>query len=192
MYSVRALTWPSSCTKGWGKISTPWKKIITGGGLNTAALGLENKNFSGEDQCQCMNIWRFFTYIFFRIRKTPTKKIPSQKIFPNQTLSGEFSPGKFPHRKFPAGIFPSMFLNVTTKVHFCFFHYCHRYHWYYLKDCFEIRCFKNAEVFTFVKVCQNEVLSEERQIMKWVTAFQVRIFWVEIFREEISRRKFDG
>ena len=32
------------------------EKIITGGGLNTAALGLENKNFSGEDQCQGMNI----------------------------------------------------------------------------------------------------------------------------------------
>ena len=32
------------------------KKIITGGGLNTAALGLENKNFSGEDQWQRMNI----------------------------------------------------------------------------------------------------------------------------------------
>ena len=29
---------------------------------------------------------------------------------------------------------------------FLFFHYCHRYHWYYLKDCFVIPCFKSAEV----------------------------------------------
>ena len=28
----------------------------------------------------------------------------------------------------------------------------------------------------------NEMLSEERQLMKWVGIFQVEIFWVSIFR----------
>ena len=37
-------------------------------------------------------------------------------------------------------IFPPEFLN------FLFFHYCHCHHWYYLKDCFVILCFKSAEV----------------------------------------------
>ena len=60
MYSLRALTWPISCTKGWGSISTPQEKIIIGGGLNTEAMGLENGDFSDEDQCQCMHTWEFF------------------------------------------------------------------------------------------------------------------------------------
>ena len=43
--------------------------------------------------------------------------------------------------KLPPGIFPPMLLNIPTR--FCkFFHYCHRYHWYYLKNCFVILCFK--------------------------------------------------
>ena len=29
-------------------------KIIIGGGLSTDALGLENEDFSDDDQCQCM------------------------------------------------------------------------------------------------------------------------------------------
>ena len=77
-------------------------------------------------------------------------------------------------------------------VVFFFFHYCHRYHWYYLKDCFVNLCFKSAEVFTLVKICQNEVLSEERQLMKWVGKFQMRIFWVAILLGEFSRGEFDG
>ena len=44
----------------------------------------------------------------------------------------------------------------------------------------------------FVNICQNEVLSEERQLMKWVGLFRVRIFWVGIFRGEFSRAEFDG
>ena len=32
----------------------------------------------------------------------------------------------------------------------------------------------------------DEVLSEERQLMKWVGIFQVEIFWVEIFQVGIS------
>ena len=44
-----------------------------------------------------------------------------------------------------------------------------------------------------MKICQNEVLSEERQLMTWVVIIQVRIFWVLlIFREEILQREFDG
>ena len=38
----------------------------------------------------------------------------------------------------------------------------------------------------------DEVLSEERQLMKWVGIFQIKIFWVGIFRGEFSRGEFDG
>ena len=35
----------------------------------------------------------------------------------------------------------------------------------------------NIQIFqTFVDTCQNEVLSEERQLMKWVGIFRVGIF----------------
>ena len=80
------------------------------------------------------------------------------------------------------------FAYIPTRVFqffFLFFFYCHCYYWYYLKGCFVILCFKNAEVLKFVKICQKEVLSEERQLMKWVRIFQVRIFWVAIFRAAI-------
>ena len=43
-----------------------------------------------------------------------------------------------------------------------------------------------------MNICQNEVSSEERQLMKWVGIFWVRIFWVGIFRGEFSREEFDG
>ena len=33
-----------------------------------------------------------------------------------------------------------------------------------------------------MSICQNEVLIEERQLMKWVEMFQVGIFWVGIFQ----------
>ena len=39
-----------------------------------------------------------------------------------------------------------------------------------------------------MKVCQNEVLSEGRQLMKWVGIFLIRIFWVAIFRVGIFQR----
>ena len=43
------------------------------------------------------------------------------------------------HLEYSYPIFPPEFLN------FLFFHYCHRHHWYYLKDCFVILfCFKSA------------------------------------------------
>ena len=54
MYPVRALTWQNSCTKGWGNISASKEKNIIDWGLNTEAMSLENKDFSDEDQCQCM------------------------------------------------------------------------------------------------------------------------------------------
>ena len=79
-------------------------------------------------------------------------------------------------------------LRIYSNPSFLFFslHYCHRYHWYYLKGCFVILCFKSAEVLKFVIICQKEVLSEERQLMKWVRIFQVRIFWVAIFGGQFS------
>ena len=36
----------------------------------------------------------------------------------------------------------------------------------------------------------DAVLSEERQLMKWVEVFQVGIFWVEIFRRKFSGWEF--
>ena len=41
---------------------------------------------------------------------------------------------------------------------------------------------------------QNKVLSDERQLMKWMGIFQVRIFWVAIFRwgREFSRESLMG
>ena len=110
-------------------------------GMNTEAMVLENKDFCDKDQWQCMYTWEFFVYIFFGIRKTPT-----QTIATNQTFPWWVPPGKF-----PLGIFPPMFLNIPARACNFFFHYCYRYHWYYLKDCFVILCFKSAEVFTFVK-----------------------------------------
>ena len=46
------------------------------------------------------------------------------------------------------------------------------------------RLFSFSKVFTFVKICQNEVLGKERQLMNWVKTFQVRIFLVAIFWTE--------
>ena len=53
---------------------------------------------------------------------TASGKLPPDK-FPPIKLPLENPPGKFPPR-----IFPPTFLNVL------FFHHCHRYPWYYLKD----------------------------------------------------------
>ena len=44
----------------------------------------------------------------------------------------------------------------------------------------------------FVKICQNEVLSEERKLMKWVVTIQMEIFWVPIFWGEFDGWKFFG
>ena len=146
MYPIRALTWSISCTKGWGNISKKKEKNIIGGGLNTEAMGLENEDFSDEDHCQCMYTWEFLAYIFYGIRKNPTRKIST-----NQT----------PSWKFPTHVF-----KYSHPSFLGFFHHCYRYHWCYLKDCFAILCYKSVEVFMFVKICQNEVSSEERQLMK--------------------------
>ena len=51
-------------------------------GKNTEAMGLENEDFSDEEQCQWMYTWEFFAYTFFGIRETPTRKIST-----NQTPS---------------------------------------------------------------------------------------------------------
>ena len=139
-----------------------------------------NDDFSDEDQCQCMYTWEIFTYNFLQYQENfhqsnsplvnPPWKVPTWNI----------SPYVFKYSR------PSL-------LFFFFFHYCYCYHWYYLKDCFVILFFKSAEVFTFVKICQNEFLSEERQLMKWVGILKVRIFLVAVFRERgFSKGEFDG
>ena len=67
-------------------------------------MSLENEDFSDEDQ-------KLFAYIFFGVRKTPTRKIST-----NQTPPGEFPLRKFAPRNLPPGVFPPMFLNIPTRV----------------------------------------------------------------------------
>ena len=45
-----------------------------------------------------------------------------------------------------------------------------------LKALFCNSVLKVLKSFTFLKICQNEVFSEERQLMKWVGMFRVGIF----------------
>ena len=98
------------------------------------AMGLENEDFSDEDQCQCLCTWEFFAHIFLCFRKNPTRKIST-----NQTPPWWIPPWKIP----TWNIFSTMFSNISTQVFSFFFHYRHRYHWCYLKDCFVILCFKS-------------------------------------------------
>ena len=58
--------------------------------------------------------------------------------------------------------------------------------------CNIVTCFKSAEVFTFVNMCQKEALIEGRQLMKWVVIFQMRIFWVAHFSGGIFQGEFNG
>ena len=60
--------------------------------------------------------WDLQSYCYYGIRKTPTRKIPTWNI-PTHAF-------KHSH---PSFLF----------FYFCF-HYCHRHHWHYLKDCFVI------------------------------------------------------
>ena len=131
--------------------------------MNTEAMGLENKEFCDKDQWQCMYTWEFFVYIFFGTRKTPT-----QKIFTNQTFPWWVPPGKF-----SLGIFPPMFLNIPARACNFFFSLLLSLSLILLKRLF---CKSTFQKFWSLYICQNEVLSEERQLMKWVVIILVRIF----------------
>ena len=64
------------------------------------------------------------------------------------------SPGKLLPRKIPPGIFCPMFLNIPSGFFYFLFHYCHCYHWYYLKNYFIILCSKSqAYGGVFLKKC---------------------------------------
>ena len=119
-------------------------------------------------------IQKYSRTLTFGIRKTPTRKVSA-----NQTSPWWIPPLENSNQKIPTWNIPT---HVFKYSHLFFFHYCRRYHWYYLKDYFIFLCFKSAEVFTFVKICQNKVLSEERELMKWMGILQERNFWVAIFR----------
>ena len=56
MYPVRTLTWQISCTKRMKKYFNTIRKNNYWWILNTNAMGLENEDFSNEDQYQCMYI----------------------------------------------------------------------------------------------------------------------------------------
>ena len=78
-------------------------------------------------------------------------------------------PWRFPPRGFPPGIFPPMFLNISTRF---LFHYCHRYHSYYLKNCFVVlwsksqiycgvskRCSLPVKIVTYPKIfCSSSMI----------------------------------
>ena len=148
-------------TKSAGNLVTFTEEILNGKLFSYSAMGLENEDFSDEDQCQCMYTWEFFAYIFFGIR------------LPSQTPPWWITSGKF-----PPGIFLPMLLNIPARVFWLF-------SFFSLLLPLSLICFKSAEIFTFVKICQNEVLSKKRQLMKWVGIRRVRIFWVAIFRGKI-------
>ena len=131
--------------------------------MNTEAMVLENKDFCDKDQWQCMYTWEFFVYIFFGIRKTPT-----QTISTNQTFPWWVPPGKF-----PLGIFPPMFLNIPARACNFFFSLLLSLSLILLKRLF---CNSMFQKCWSLYICQNEVLSEERQLMKWVVIILVRIF----------------
>ena len=108
------------------------------------------------------------------------------------SVSGKLPPGKFPPTKVSPGesslenshldysqpcfqIFPPEF----SFFFFFFFSLLLLLSLILLKILFSF-----SKVFTFVKICQYEVLGKERQLMNWVKTFQVRIFLVAIFWTE--------
>ena len=93
--------------------------------------------------------------IWFRgYQENSARKIPTHLTFPCWIPPG----------KFPPGIFPPTFLNIPTRF-FKFFDYCHRYHWYYLKNCFVILCFKSQ---TYCGVKKKELAGQYCYILKKV------------------------
>ena len=123
-----------------------------------------------------VNAWTLenFSHIFSWI----SGKLPPRK-FPPIKLPSDKSPIENSHLEYSHSCFQIMPPDVCI---FCFFFSLFlSLSLMLLKDCFIILCFKSAGVFTFVKICQNEVLREERQLMKFLGIFQVRIFHVAIF-----------
>ena len=66
----------------------------------------------------------------YSIRKTPTRKIPTHQTPRLENSHPENSHPENPHLEYSHPRFYS----------------CHSRHWFYLKDCFIILCFKSAEV----------------------------------------------
>ena len=94
---------------------------------------------------------------YFDLGKLLPGKFPSTKFPPIKLHSGDFppTPRKIAMQKIPTWNIPTHILKYFHQILFViFFHYCHRYHWYYLKGCFVILCFQSAKV-TLVSVSQN-------------------------------------
>ena len=126
---------------------------------------------------------RILCIYFVRYQENSHSENSHPENFHQSNSAWWIPPEKVKSTKFLPGIFPPMFLNILTRVFSTFFNYCDHYHWHYLNKCFVILCFKSAEVFLFVKICQSKVLSElERRLMKWLGIFQLRNFWVAIFQ----------
>ena len=96
------------------------------------------------------HVWRktqmwisfWLTFVYTGIRKTPTRK-----ILTHQTPLWWIPPRKIPTRNIPTHVFKySLLLGF-------FFHYCHRYHWHYLKNCFVILCSKSQSYCGVLKKC---------------------------------------
>ena len=111
------------------------------------------------------------------------------------SVSGKLPPGEFPPIKLPPGESPLenshqeyshpcvQIFPLPPRVFFLFFSF-----FFSLLLLLSLillkRLFSFSKVFTFVKICQNEVLGKKRQLMNWVKTFQVRIFLVAIFWTE--------
>ena len=142
-----------------------------------------------------MYSWEFLTY-FFRYQEIshPENFHQSNSLLVNSAL--ENSHQKTPTCNIPTHVFK---YSRPSFLIFLFFSLLSPLSLVLLKRRFLILCYKSAEVFTFLNICQNEVLSEERQLMKWVGIFQVIIFWVAMFRGggdfpgvSLMGRKFSG
>ena len=132
--------------------------------------------------------------IFFSVSgKLPPAKFQSGKFPPIKLPPDNLSSGKFSARKLPPGIFPPMFLDIPTQVFFFFFFsLLPTLSLILLKRLFFNYMFWKCWSLYVVNICQNEGLSEERQLMKWVGIFQVRIFWVAFFQGGgVSSGEFD-
>ena len=82
-----------------------------------------------------LKIWK---YVYVKLLIDSTRLLAPFVAVVVKMASGKLPPGKF----------PPIFLNIPTHVFFFFFHYCDRYHWYYVKGCF---------VVLFLKVLKSDL-----------------------------------
>ena len=122
--------------------------------------------------CTLENLRILGIYIYFLASwKLPTAKFQPRKFSPIKLSPSKFHLDNSQPKTATWNFLTHVFKCSHPRFLVVYFHYSHHYHWYYLKACFVILCFKSAEVFTFVNICQKQGLSEERLLMKWEEIF---------------------